>query len=763
MSLLINHFYRFGDFTLDTDQRVLLREGKPVALTPKVFDTLLILVENSGRIVEKEDLMRRLWPDTFVEESNLTFNIQQLRKSLSDDARNPRYVGTVQRRGYRFIADVEEVLSDRSQAAGQNAPLFETSDVLSPDTGNGLISQIDAQESGPVIKSANENLASTLEKHFAVTPAADTASTGVSKRHLALAAAIVVALAIVGIVFWKFSNGSIGNPGEGNRVDGRLPSALPLKLEKLTVTGQSRHVAISPDGKHIAYTRQVEKQSSIWLRQLATNTNVEVVPATDRISGLAFANSGEYLYFVKGDPTALYRVSLFGGVQTKIVDKLEGTFSVSADDRQIAVIRRAINRNGQDEVSLIVADSDGTAERTLLVGLYPNEVDIPLWSPDGGAIICAYGSSAGGGQDVSIIEVSVADGAKRELSSDRFSRIAKMAWLPYKSALLMAARKNLVDNNQLWLVSYPGMEISRITEELSPYLDLSVASNADKAVASQATRASDIWVGPSREPKNLKKITQAIDTCWTPNGRLVYSSTASGKRDLWIMRPDGTEQRQLTVNGAVNGEPGVTPDNRYIVFTSNRTGAFQVWRMDLDGANQIPLTNGVAKTHPTISPDGKWVIYNATDDWHLWKVSIEGGEPLQLTGYIASMPSVSPDGKMIACVGRSESKHQILILPIEGGRPLKRIDYSGGSLSGTRIEWTPDGKAVIYAARLVRSTSIFRQSLDGGPKEEIASFEQDELFDFGYSIDGQFLAVTRGGWQHDIVLISDLQSAMKSR
>jgi TolB protein len=237
----------------------------------------------------------------------------------------------------------------------------------------------------------------------------------------------------------------------------------------------------------------------------------------------------------------------------------------------------------------------------------------------------------------------------------------------------------------------------------------------------------------------------------------------SGKRDLWIMRPDGTEQRQLTVNGAVNGEPGVTPDNRYIVFTSNRTGAFQVWRMDLDGANQIPLTNGVAKTHPTISPDGKWVIYNATDDWHLWKVSIEGGEPLQLTGYIASMPSVSPDGKMIACVGRSESKHQILILPVEGGEPLKRIDYSGGSLSGTRIEWTPDGKAVIYAARLVRSTAIFRQSLDGGPPEETASFEQDELFDFGYSIDGQFLAVTRGGWQHDIVLISELQSAMKSR
>lgn len=108
MSLLLNHFFRFGEFALDTDQRVLLRDGKPVALTPKVFDTLLILVANNGRIVEKDELMNRLWPDTFVEEANLASNIKQLRKSLGDDARQPVYIETVARRGYRFIAPVKE-------------------------------------------------------------------------------------------------------------------------------------------------------------------------------------------------------------------------------------------------------------------------------------------------------------------------------------------------------------------------------------------------------------------------------------------------------------------------------------------------------------------------------------------------------------------------------------------------------------------------------------------------------------------------------
>ena len=148
---------------------------------------------------------------------------------------------------------------------------------------------------------------------------------------------------------------------------------------------------------------------------------------------------------------------------------------------------------------------------------------------------------------------------KRELSPDRFFYIERMAWLPDKSALLLSARKDLAANNQLWRVSYPGMEIRQITEDLVSYLDLSVASDVDKVVASKTTRISDIWVGLSNDPGNLKKITQAIDQlCWTPDGRLVYTSTATGNPDLWIARPDGTEQRQLTNNAGTNRAPAVT-------------------------------------------------------------------------------------------------------------------------------------------------------------------------------------------------------------
>ena len=111
MSPNCGHILQFKDFTIDKDEKVLLREGMPVALAPKVFETLLALIENHGRIVLKEELLKRLWPDTFVEEANLTFNIQQLRKSLGDNARSPTYIQTIARRGYRFIAAVEPLSS----------------------------------------------------------------------------------------------------------------------------------------------------------------------------------------------------------------------------------------------------------------------------------------------------------------------------------------------------------------------------------------------------------------------------------------------------------------------------------------------------------------------------------------------------------------------------------------------------------------------------------------------------------------------------
>ena len=111
MSKQINQIYEFGDFRLETAEQLLLRRGQPISLTPKAFDTLLVLVQSSGHLVEKDELMKRVWADAFVEEANLARNVWALRKTLEDDNGEHRYIETVPKRGYRFIAPVREVAS----------------------------------------------------------------------------------------------------------------------------------------------------------------------------------------------------------------------------------------------------------------------------------------------------------------------------------------------------------------------------------------------------------------------------------------------------------------------------------------------------------------------------------------------------------------------------------------------------------------------------------------------------------------------------
>src|SRR5947209_4178828 len=113
MSRPEKHLYEFGPFRLDAAERLLLRDGVPVPLEPKVFDTLVLLIRNSGHLLEKDELMNKVWPDAVVEEGSLTRNISTLRRALGDGENGLRYIETVPRRGYRFVAGVRD-LGDES-------------------------------------------------------------------------------------------------------------------------------------------------------------------------------------------------------------------------------------------------------------------------------------------------------------------------------------------------------------------------------------------------------------------------------------------------------------------------------------------------------------------------------------------------------------------------------------------------------------------------------------------------------------------------
>ena len=137
---VVRRLYRFGEYSLDPAERLLLRDGEPVSLTPKCFDLLVVLVENSGHLVEKEALLERLWPDQFVEEANLSFTISSLRKVLGQEKNGPRFIETVPKKGFRFSADVEELRHDDEARSKQDTrpPVEITPTPVNPPSRTGI-------------------------------------------------------------------------------------------------------------------------------------------------------------------------------------------------------------------------------------------------------------------------------------------------------------------------------------------------------------------------------------------------------------------------------------------------------------------------------------------------------------------------------------------------------------------------------------------------------------------------------------------------
>src|SRR5215472_2231842 len=120
MALEAHHLYAFGEFLLDPREHLLTCHGKTVPLPPKVFETLTVLVQNSGCLVEKDALLQRLWPDTFVEEGNLPKHISMLRKALKAGSNRTEYIETVPKLGYRFVAPLTEIPAG-AEAGGPTA------------------------------------------------------------------------------------------------------------------------------------------------------------------------------------------------------------------------------------------------------------------------------------------------------------------------------------------------------------------------------------------------------------------------------------------------------------------------------------------------------------------------------------------------------------------------------------------------------------------------------------------------------------------
>lgn len=749
MSEQNGQIYEFEGYRIEADERLLRRNNEVVQLPPKAVDLLLVLLESPGHVVSKNDLITRVWTDTIVEEANISHNIFLLRKAFGGG--NGKFIETVPKRGYRFVADV-------SNGSHRDEFLKQT------------VTRISLKEE---IEGSNEELANFPFNPGSDLGLADTNSrrqleaseNKYSSRRALTIAGVAVGLAIVAVAAF-FMLGSYSPNAQ----------APEISFTRVTNSGKACCSSISPDGKFIAYGQNhLWGEGMLFVRQTDTNREIKLIePAEIIFGGIAFSPDSRFVYYVaidKQDPGgALYRIPVLGGVPTRLLQNFGSRFTISPDGKQAAFIRKNDERTNE---SIVITNLDGSGEREVFTrALSETDIDgIAAFAPDGKTI--AFAADTERRPDKPYLEsklftLNIESGEIKKLSDEIFSEIGMMNWMPDASGLLFVGNRPGV-GNQFYFFDFETGLTRQVTKGLQGYGNYGLGITADGKVF-----VADVWEAKTQiwSVDASGKIESAVQmTSGETDGRYGLSSLADGRLayiartgndfDIWTMREDGTDAKPLTADEFSQSDLAASPDGSFLVFSSDKGGGNHIFRINADSTDLRQLTFGEsADGAPDISPDGAWVVYAAWYDRKttLRKVSIDGGDPIQLTDYNSVAPALSPDGTMISCILPNEAIGRpatIAVVSIDGGKPLKTFPVAQFGWWYRPALWSPNGEALIFRRDEKGVGNLWRQSVAGGEPSKITNFNSDLIYNYTFSRDGSRLFVSRGPLHVNTVLIKN--------
>ena len=714
--------YSFGGFKLDPAKRKLWCDERDVHLPSKAFDLLVVLAENSNELMPREQLVELIWPNQFVEESNLSVTVSALRKSLGEQKGNEKFILTVPRQGYRFIADV-------------------TCNIESAEP--------------TVIKNGHHPFRSDDG------PRSDRSNT--RKGALLIGAALFLLIAAAGFGYWKYADRIESGP--------RFATG-PISIRRLTSHGKVVRAALSPEGKYFAYVSEDPEGRSLWLGQTADGSSLQLRSPSEIVFGsIVFAPNGNSIYCVgtnrEKPHSVLYRMSVLGPRTETVLEKIDSPPAFSPDGSRFAFVRHSPQRDGS---ALLVANADGTNETVLAQRAWRSRFAGSglSWSPDGSVIAAVALEDDDFGTERVMLGVNASNGNVTPLTKQKWEGIYRIAWLNDGSGLLtVATDKSAFEWLQLWQISYPAGEGTRLTRDLVSYNQNSLSLSADNstALAVQLQQSNNIWLAPADDREQARQVTfgspgrldGAYGIDWTPDLKIVYSAVIGDGISIWRLDPNTGETQQLTPAGYVERRQSITGDGRYIVFESNRSGDTEIWRTDLSGDRPVQLTWGGNNRNPHVSPDGGWVAYASTNGGvtTIRRIGIDGGIPVDLTGEDSHWPRISPDGKSFACIVRSqpEGPWSLAVFDVDSRERINLFPLPESANYQNGFRWTPDGTAITY--RDWRE-GIWQQRLDGGIPQRLTGLPKEKLYPYAWSPDGKWFAFTRGTESYDVVLITGL-------
>jgi Tol biopolymer transport system component len=539
-----------------------------------------------------------------------------------------------------------------------------------------------------------------------------------------------------------------------------------FSVSKVTETGKARLVAISPDGKYLLNVMNDGGQASLWLRNIPTNSNTQVVaPGPFQYLGLRFSPDGNYLYFVRseiGNQSLhyLYRAPVLGGTPQKLVTDIDSDISFSPDGKQFVYLLG--NNPKVGEFRVIIRSLESGEEKTLATGPIRELVQDVTWSPDGKTIVIPV--SQPGDQLSALAAIDVESGKHNlfVISNDLY--FTRPVWLPDGSGLLVLGTRPFSNQGQIVFVAYPSGKVSPVTRDTNAYTDLSVAADGHTLATVLQQLHANSYVMPagassSQAPQLTTEGLIGNEISWTKDGQLLISAVGSG---LTLVNPNSGAGTPFLSQLPFADFAHTCPDGHVIFTASSRTKIqAHIWRADADGGNAKELTGGKFDYLPVCSADGKSVLFSDADN-KLEKVATEGGaaQPMEDLA-VFSRIAISPDGKLAAFVTSrmNDPKEKLVLLFLDSSQPPRFLDFErprvefNVDISVGNLLFTHDGTGVIYPVREGNTDNLWLQHLDGTPGKLLTDFKSEYIRDFDYSYDGKQLAIIRGHRESDVVLI----------
>lgn len=617
--------YEFGPYRLDGRERVLWREGRPVSLAPKTLDLLLVLVEHHGQLLEKERLLQLVWPDAMVEESNLSYNVSILRKTLGE-GEGLRLIETVPKRGYRFVAPVR-IGSDRADPKPRSRRWISAGVALAALAGaaawlagSGRDRSEGMLESTPVTAYAGSELYPDLSPND-------------------------------NQILFSWNGAAEGNYRIYVQ---QLGSSVPVPLT--AGPGDDLSPVWAPDGSQIAFLRVHPGQhtASLYLLRFPGGTERKLVDLLYVRPNLEDRYGAEIAWYPNGqglvitdrpspsESPALCLISTATGRRQMLVPP-QGTpaadiaAAIRPDGRYLLFVRAKVF--GRTDLYGVPLSDTGMPEGTpiALTSHMEYRTVSPVWGPDGRDIFFLAGPFTGdlklwrilGPKPGSARQVPLTDYGAVYLSTPRGST---------DSALRMIYTKSLRDSN-IWriredrsgTVSHPEPLINSTREDLNAQF-----SPDGSRITFQSTRSgsNEIWVCRS-DGSNAMRVSniggaQVGGPHWAPDGeRIIFHAGAAGSADLYVVNANGGPALRLTSEPKQESVPSWSRSN-WIYFSSNRLGPTEIWKMRPEGGAFIPVTSGRGGSFALESMDQRWVYYSRLDvdarTTSLRRISVDGGE-----------------------------------------------------------------------------------------------------------------------------------------